>query len=106
MKINKQWLIRLLILLFSVSVSVFSCGVINTYGLFGEIISETVTEDKDSIIFDESQAFKNKKHIRGINIFNEWLEIWICIICFIFYAYVFGLPREDTIVTLKVRIDD
>ena len=39
MKEKKQWLIRLFIILFSVSVSVavLPCGIINTCGLFGEM---------------------------------------------------------------------
>lgn len=108
MKINKQWLIRLLMLLFSVSVSVtvFPCGVINAYGLFGEVTSSIVTEDKDSSISDESQVFKTKRNIKSINIFNVWFEIWISIICSAYLEYVFRLPRGDTIVTLKVRIND
>ena len=45
MKEKKQWLIRLFIILFSVSVSVavLPCGIINTHGLFGEITSSTIT---------------------------------------------------------------
>ena len=47
MKEKKQWLIRLFIILFSVSVSVavLPCGIINTHGLFGEITSSTITND-------------------------------------------------------------
>lgn len=107
MKINKQWLIRLLILLFSVSVSVtvLPCGVINTCGLFGEVTSSTVIEDNDSVISEECQVYITKKNIKGINIFNLWFEIWIYILFFVFLEYVLRLPRRDTIVTLKVRID-
>ncbi|MCM1174582.1 MAG: hypothetical protein NC341_05960 [Blautia sp.] len=108
MKINKQWLIRLSILLFSasVSVTVFPCGMINAYGLFGEVTSSAITEDQESIISDEIRIFKTTKNSKGINIFNVWFEIWICIICSAFLEYAFRLPEKDTIVTLKVRIDD
>lgn len=90
----------------SVSVTVFPCGVINAHGLFGEVTSAAVTEDRDSAVSEESGVFNTKRNIKGINIFNIWFEVWICIICFLFFEYVFRLPREDTIVTLKVRIDD
>ena len=50
MENKKRWLLRLFILLFSVSVSatVLPSGIVNVYGLFGEITSSAVTEDKDS----------------------------------------------------------
>lgn len=45
MKDKKQWLIRLFIIRFSVSVVVLPCGIINIHGLFGEITSSTITDD-------------------------------------------------------------
>lgn len=50
MEKKKRWLIRLFILLFStsVSVAVLPIGIVNVYGLFGEITASSVTEDKDS----------------------------------------------------------
>ena len=70
MKEKKQWLIRLFIILFSVSVSVavLPCGIINTYGLFGEITSWTITHDEDNSSFQESRVFENRKQIKRINI--------------------------------------
>ena len=91
MKEKKQWLIRLFIILFSVSVSVavLPCGIINTHGLFGEITSSTITND-DNSSFQESRVF----------------EVLICVICMIYIQYMFRLPREDTIITFKVRMDN
>jgi hypothetical protein len=108
MKNKKQLLIRLLILLFmfSVSTTVISCGIINTIGLFGEVISSTVTEDKETEKADVRQIFVKSQYTRGENIYNIWYEVWICTICLILIFYMFRLPREDTIVTLKVRMDD
>lgn len=108
MKKNKQWLLNLLILLFTVSVSVtvLPCGVIHTYGLFGEVTSSTVTDDAESGISDESQIFTRRKQVKGINIYNIWFEILIGIVCMIFVEYGLRLPRGDTIVTLKVRMDN
>ena len=107
MQEKKQWMIKLFIILFSVSVSVavLPCGIINTYGLFGEITSSTLTDD-DNSSFQESHVLKNRKQIKGINIYNIWFEVLICVICLIYTHYVFGLPEEDTIITLKVRMDN
>lgn len=108
MKNKKQWLIRLLTLLFmfSVSTTVIPCGIINTIGLFGEVISSAVTEDKETEKADLRQIFVKRQHTRGENIYNIRYEVCICIICLILIFYMFRLPREDTIVTLKVRMDD
>lgn len=107
MKEKKQWLIRLFIILFSasVSVAVIPCGIINTYGLFGEIISSTVISEENSS-FQESSVFENRKQMKGINIYNIWFEALICVICMIYIQYMFRLPREDTIITFKVRMDN
>ena len=108
MKENKKWLIRLFIILFSASVSwtVLPCGIINTYGLFGEIISSTIINDENNCSFQESRVFENRKRIKGINIYNIWFDVWICVICMIFIQYRFRLPRKNTIITFKVRIDN
>jgi hypothetical protein len=108
MKKKKQWLIRLLILLFMVSVSttVIPCGIINTIGLFGEVKSSTVTEDKETGKANVRQIFVKKQQTKGKNIYNIWYEVWVCIICMILIFYMLRLPRGDTIVTLMVRMDD
>ena len=82
MKEKKQWLIRLFIILFfvSISVAVLPCGIINTHGLFGEITSSTITNDDDNSSFQESRVFENRKQIKGINIYNIWFEVLICVI--------------------------
>ena len=81
MKEKKQWLIRLFIILFfvSISVAVLPCGIINTHGLFGEITSSTITNDDDNSSFQESRVFENRKQIKGINIYNIWFEVLICL---------------------------
>jgi hypothetical protein len=108
MKNKKQWLIRLLIFLFTISVStaVIPCGMINTIGLFGEVKASTVTEDKETEKANVRQIFVEKQQTKGKNIYNIWYEVWVCIICIILIFYRFRLPRGDTIVTLKVRMDD
>jgi hypothetical protein len=108
MKNKRQWLTRLLILLFMVSVSTTAipCGIINTIGLFGEVKSSAVTEDKETEIANVRYAFVKRQQTKGENIYNIWYEVWICIICMILIFYMFQLPRGDTMVTLKVRMDD
>ncbi len=108
MKIKKQWLIRIFILLFSVSVSVavLPCGIINVHGLFGEITPTTITEDDKQLSYQKSHIFEKRKLSKGIYIFNIWFEIWICIMCMVLVKYMFKLPKEDTVITLKVRMDN
>jgi hypothetical protein len=92
--------------MFYVSTTAIPCGIIYTIGLFGEVISSTVTEDKETEKADVRQIFVKSQQTMGENIYNIWYEVWICIICLILIFYMFRLPREDTMVTLKVRMDD
>lgn len=49
---KKYWIIRLFFVLFSMSVSIaiLPCGIINVHGLFGEVITSIVVEDKEQEI--------------------------------------------------------
>lgn len=104
---KKQLLTRLFILLFSISISVavIPCGLINIYGLFGEVKAQMITQDDENEIIERHIANKVEK-LKGINIFNKWYELWIMVVCLVFIVYCSRLPRRDTIVTLKVRMDD
>ena len=108
MKKKNRWMIRLFILLFStsVSVAVLPIGIVNVYGLFGEITASSVTEDKDSEIVNERRIYELAKQAKGINIYNIWFEVRVYILCIVFITYMIRLPRGDTIVSLKVRMDD
>ena len=103
-----QFLLRLFILLFTVSVSVtiIPYSSIYTLGLFGKIKSSTVTEDSNFVEELEKQVCIKFHKQKGINIINIWYELWCSIICLIFIMYNGKLPRGDTVVTLKVRMDD
>lgn len=107
---NKKhhFLMRLFILLFTVSVSVtiLPCSSIYTLGLFGEVKSSTVTEDNKFLEELEKQAYTETCKYKRINIINIWYELWCSILCMIFALYVGKLPRGDTIITLKVRMDN
>ena len=106
---RKYWVTRLLFVLITVSVSVaiLPCGIINVHGLFGEVTTYTVIEDKEQEIVNISSIEHEKKRtIKGANTFNIWFESLIAVVCISLYANLENLPREDTIVTLKVRLDD
>lgn len=106
---NKYWITRLFILLFTVSVSVtvLPCGIINVHGLFGEIITSTVVKDKEQEIVNiKSIDHEKVQTAKGENILNVWFEILIAVVCISFCSNLVKLPRGDTIVTLKVRMDN
>lgn len=105
----KYWTIQLFFVLFtmSVSVSVLPCGIINVHGLFGEVITSTVVEEKDTEIGNIKSIYHKKgKNAKGINILNVWFEILMAVVCIIFCANLTKLSRGDTIVILKVRMDN
>lgn len=108
MKNNRQWLLRAIILGFTISVSITALpyGMIHIYSLFGEITSSVVIDDSDSEIFDESRKIENRKRAVGINIYNIWFEIRICVICMIFVEHMRRFPGGDTLVTLTVRMNN
>lgn len=105
---KNHFLMRLFILLFTVSVSVtiLPCSSIYALGLFGEVKSSTVTEDNKFLEELENQVYTETCKYKRINIINIWYELWCGILCMIFALYVGKLPRGDTIITLKVRMDN
>lgn len=91
----------------SVSVTVLPCGIVNTHGLFGEITTSTVTEDKDQVTAKEkSQYYDKLQKSKGANVYNIWFALLSVIICICLISYMIKLPRGDTIVTLKVRLNN
>ena len=106
---KKYWIIRLFFVLFSMSVSIaiLPCGIINVYGLFGEVITSIVVEDKEQEISNlKAIDIEKVKKKKGLNIFNMWFELLITVVCISFCANLVKLSRGDTIVTLKVRMDN
>lgn len=105
---KKYWIIRLFFVLFSMSTSIaiLPCEIINVHGLFGEVITSVVIEDKEQEISNlKAIDVKKVQTAKGLNIFNMWFEILITVVCISFCANLIKLPRGDTIVTLKVRMD-
>ena len=106
---KKYLIIRLFFVLFSMSVSIaiLPCGIINVYGLFGEVITSIVVEDKEQEISNlKAIDIEKVQTEKGLNIFNMWFELLITVVCISFCANLVKLPRGDTIVTLKVRMDN
>ena len=106
---KKYWIFRLFFVLFtmSVSVAILPCGIINVHGLFGEVTTYVVVEDKEQEIVSIKDVDNIKvQTVKVINILNIWFELLIIVVCISFCANLIKLPRGDTIVTLKVRMDD
>ena len=106
---KKYWIFRLFFVLFtmSVSVAILPCGIINVHGLFGEVTTYVVVEDIEQEIVSIKDVDNIKgQTVKGINILNIWFELLIIVVCISFCANLIKLPRGDTIVTLKVRMDD
>ena len=106
---KKYWILRLFIVLFTISVSVaiLPCGIINVHGLFGEVTAHVIVEDKEQdVISIKDIGHKKVQTVKGINILNIWFELLITVVCISFCANLMKLPRGDTLVTFKVRMDD
>lgn len=106
---KRHWAIRLFLVFFtiSVSVAVIPCGMINVHGLFGEIVTSTAAEDKEQeTVHIKSINYGKIQTIKGVNIFNSWFEVLMTVACIRFCINLIKLPRGDTIVTLKVRMDN
>lgn len=96
----------LLLLLFT-AVPAVSANIYVSHGLFGEVTSQTVLEEKHNEIADiKCQVQRRTEKQKGINIFNIWFLVWISIICIIFLAHIYKRPREDTIVDQWIRMND
>ena len=107
MKRENHWMMRLFILLFSISVSVaiVPCGGANVYGALGELYSsETIEAGKETQIVKEE--FSKARKEKGINVYNVWFVLCVMVLYISFIKYAIRLPRGDTIVTLKVRMDN
>ena len=108
MNYKSKILFRLAIILFTVSIStaVIPCGLINAYGLFGEVKSSTVTDQNRKSTEEIASTFEKSNTAKGINIYNIWFWLVTIIIFLILTSYMIRLPRSETIVTLKVRMDN
>lgn len=102
-------IMQLFILLFSmsVSVSVLPCNYIHVHGLFGEVTDAVVKEDTTVERSDIVQRNQKKlARMKGVNIYNILFVIMMLIVCIIFRTKRIRLPRTDTIVTMKIRMNN
>ena len=106
MKKENHWMMCLFILLFSISVSVaiVPCGVVNVYGALGEVYSSITIEAEEETQLVKAEVSKVRKE-KGINIYNVWFVLYVIVLYIAFIEYSIRLPRGNTIVTLKVRMD-
>lgn len=101
--------VRLFLILFAVSVSVtvLPSSTIAVQGLFGEIKSSTIVEDKEQEAAQIKEVQQEKvRNTKGINFINIWFVLLTTIIYITYLSYNSRLPRGDTIITLKVRMDN
>lgn len=105
---KKRILIRLFTVFFAITVSAagLPCGIINAYGLFGEVKAFAVTKEWQEQENEGAVREVKTAYAKGINLFNIWFELLGVLVCLIAAVYMIKLPRGRTIVTLKVRMDD
>lgn len=96
---KKRILIRLFTVFFAVSVSAagLPCGIVNAYGLFGEVKAFAVTkewqeQEKEATVREVKTAYA-----KGINLFNIWFELLGVLVCLIAAVYMIKLPEGRTI---------
>lgn len=94
---KSKLLFRLAIVLFTVSIStaVIPSGLINAYGLFGEVKSSTVTEQNRKNTEEITSTFEKSNTVKGINIYNVWFWLVTIIIFLIFTSYMIRLAERD-----------
>ena len=102
----KCLLIRLFIVLFTVSISIaiIPSGILFLQGLFGEV-KIAVAEDRETAQeqHDKQQNIKLEETIR---VFNIWLLIIIEILVLRFIIHSLKAPPHQTLVSIRVRMDD
>ena len=105
---RNNFLIQLSLILFVLStpIVVVPSGIVSIYGLFGEMYY-SIAEEKEEITEEiASITVQNTQKARGLNVYNVWFEFLAIILSIYYGVYVIKLPREDTMVTLKVRMDN
>lgn len=73
------------------------------HGLFGEVVDDDKEQETVNI---KSMDYEKVQTEKGANILNVWFEFFIAVVCIVFCADLVKLPREETLVILKVRMDN
>lgn len=107
-KKNGFCLMRLFLLLFAlyVTVPMISCNYVPSYGLFGELKPLVVVSENKEEFFEVSSRINVQRKQKGKNIFNLWLYFLVFITCLRLLAHNIKLPKADTIVAQKVRMNN
>lgn len=105
---KENFLLRLFLIFFTVSVSaaVIPCGIVTAYGLFGEARASVVTEDGRAGAEEAAPAAKSVRAARQARLYPVWSVSDVLILCRIHPACGIQLPGRDTLVALKVRMND
>lgn len=112
--LSKKAIFRVLIFLFTinVSISVLPGGIVQSYGLFGELLSVSVAENQESGI--RAKAVKGKSDKRYKTIINKeqqrvqyvWPLLAIIILSILYLQYWLTFSNYETPVVLKVRMNN
>lgn len=104
---NNYCLMRLLLLFaLFVTIPITSYTYVRGYGLFGELKTLIVVNENKEEIAEVSPKAVVKKKQKGKHILNLWLLILAYIVCLRLLAHSIKLPKTDTIVGKKVRMNN
>lgn len=104
---NSYFLMRLsLLFALFVTIPITSYTYVPSYGLFGELKTLIVANENKEEITEVSSKVAVQKKRKGKNIFNLWLLILAYTACLRLLAHSIKLPKTDTIVAKKVRMND
>ena len=105
---KENFLLRLFLIFFTVSVSaaVIPCGIVTAYGLFGEARTSVVTEDGRAGTEEVVSVVKLVRAVRQARLYSVWLMADVLILSRIHATRGMRLPGRDTLVALKVRMND
>lgn len=98
----------LLFLLFGIllSLQAVPSGGIISHGLFGEAEAVSFVQEEKEETAVLSQAIREiQKAVKGLMVFCSYLLLVILVICLQFTVYQYRLPKVETMVTRKVRMD-
>lgn len=104
---NSYCLMRLLLLfaLFA-TIPINSYTYVPSYGLFGELKTLIVANENTEEIAEVSSKVTVQKKQKGKTIFNLWLYFLVFVSCLRLLAHSIKLPKADTIVAKKVRMNN
>ena len=105
---KENFLLRRFLIFFtlSVSVAVIPCGIVTAYGIFGEARTFVVTEEGSAGAEEVAPVVKSARAVRQARLYPVWLLVDVLILCRIHPACGMRLPDSDTLVAIKVRMND